>query len=122
VVAVLGGNARMVTWKDMEQRSGLVAADTSGNGRMITSTGMEYTDIQVEMYITDSGNRIRKMAKDITGGQMVKNIGETTRMAYYGEREYSKRVEYYTEKNTKKASARAGVKYSDLIKSLSRNF
>jgi hypothetical protein len=82
---------------------------------------MEYTDGLMEEYITDSGNRIIKMAKDITGGQMEMNIGESTRITCDGEREYSKRVEYFTETNTKKASARAGVKYSDLIKSLSRN-
>jgi hypothetical protein len=61
------------------------------------------------------------MGKDITGGQMEMNIGETTRMACNGERESNKRREYSTETNTKKVSARAGVKYSDLIKSLSRN-
>jgi hypothetical protein len=43
---------------------------------MITSTGMEYTDGQVEMYITESGNRVIMMAKDIRGGQMELNIGE----------------------------------------------
>jgi hypothetical protein len=61
------------------------------------------------------------MGKDITDGQVEKNIGDSTRMIRNKEREYSKRVEYSTETNTKKASARAGVKYNDLIKSLSRN-
>jgi hypothetical protein len=89
---------------------------------MMTITGMEYTDGQVEMYITENGNRVTKMAKDIRGGQMEMNIGDSTRIISDGERESHKRREYYTEKNTKKASARAGVKYSDLIKSLSRNF
>jgi hypothetical protein len=37
---------------------------------------MEYTDMQVKMYITENGNRITKMAKDIRGGQMDLNIGE----------------------------------------------
>jgi hypothetical protein len=87
---------------------------------MMSSTGMEYTDGQVEMYITENGNRIRKMAKDISGGPLDKNIGESGRMKCNGEREYSKRVEYFTETNTKKASASAGVKYSEL-KSLIRN-
>jgi hypothetical protein len=54
---------------------------------MIRDTGMEYTDGQVEMYITDSGNRIIKMAKDISGGQMAMNIGESTRITCNGERE-----------------------------------
>jgi hypothetical protein len=35
---------------------------------MITATGMEYTDGVMEQYITENGNRIRKMAKDISGG------------------------------------------------------
>ena len=42
---------------------------------------MEYTDGLMEEYITESGNRIRKMGKDITGGQMEMNNGESTRMA-----------------------------------------
>jgi hypothetical protein len=35
---------------------------------MISATGMEYTDGLMEEYITDSINRIIKMAKDITDG------------------------------------------------------
>jgi hypothetical protein len=88
---------------------------------MVKNTGMEYSDGQVEEYITDSGNRIFMMAKDITGGQMEMNIGETTRMACDGEREYSKRAEYFIEKNTKKESASAVVKHSEILQSLSRN-
>jgi hypothetical protein len=87
---------------------------------MVTCTGMEYTDGQVDQYITESGNRIIKMAKDITGGQMAMNIGESTRMTCYGEREYSKRVEYFTETNTKKATASAGVKYREILQAMSR--
>ena len=66
---------------------------------------MEYTDGLMEQYITDSGNRITKMGKDITGGQMEMNIGESTRKACDGEKESNKRREYFTETNTKKASA-----------------
>jgi hypothetical protein len=77
---------------------------------------MEYTDgRRKELYITENSNRILKMGKDISRGQMEMNIGESTRMTRNKEREYSKRAEYYTETNTKKASARTGVKYSDLI-------
>jgi hypothetical protein len=82
---------------------------------MVTITGMEYTDGQVEMYITENGNRIRKMAKDIRGGQMEMNIGESSRMTCDGERESNKRTEYCTETSTKKASSSAGVKYSELL-------
>jgi hypothetical protein len=41
---------------------------------------MEYTDGLKEMYITESGNRVIKMAKDTSGGQMEMNIGDTTRI------------------------------------------
>ena len=41
---------------------------------------MEYTDGLMEEYITDSGNRIIMMGKDISGGQMEMNIGERSRM------------------------------------------
>jgi hypothetical protein len=48
---------------------------------MMSNTGMEYTDAMMEEYITENGNKIRKMAKeDITGGQMAMNIGESGRM------------------------------------------
>jgi hypothetical protein len=42
---------------------------------------MEYTDGLRERYITESSKRVIKMAKDISGGQMVMNIGESGRMA-----------------------------------------
>jgi hypothetical protein len=32
MVTVIGGNSRMVTWKDMEHMRGLMETDTSGNG------------------------------------------------------------------------------------------
>jgi hypothetical protein len=88
---------------------------------MMRDTGMEYTDGQVGMYITENGNRKRKMAKDTRGGQMDKNIGESTRKTSNGERESNKRTEFYTETNTKTTSAPAEVKYSELLYSLSRN-
>ena len=62
--------------------------DTSGNTVMVSDTGMEYTDMQSqETYISESGNRIIKMDKDITGGQMAMNIADSTRMTCNGERE-----------------------------------
>jgi hypothetical protein len=82
---------------------------------MVTITGMEYTDGLMEQYITDSGNRISMMAKDTRGGQMAMNIGESTRMTCDGERESNKRREYFTETNTKKTSASAGVKYREIL-------
>jgi hypothetical protein len=69
----------------------------------------------MEEYIMDSGNRIREMAKDIKGGQMAMNIGESSRMTRNGEKESHKRREYYTETNTKKASASAEVKYHEIF-------
>ena len=82
---------------------------------MMSSTGMEYTDGLMEEYITESINRITKMAKDITGGQMDMNIGESGRITCNGERESNKSREYYIEKNTKKASASARVKNREIF-------
>ena len=64
----------------MEQWRVVMETDTSGNSVMILNMGMEYTDMQVGQYITESGNRVIKMDKDITGGQMAMNIAETGRM------------------------------------------
>ncbi len=41
---------------------------------------MEYTDGLMEKYITESTKRITEMEQDITGGQVVMNIGESGRM------------------------------------------
>jgi hypothetical protein len=46
----------------------------------MTYTGMEYTNRLMEECITESGNRIIEMAKDIKGGLMAENIGESGRM------------------------------------------
>jgi hypothetical protein len=81
MVKVGGGNSRMIRQKDMEQDKGLMETDTSGNTWIVTGTGMEYTDGLMDMYITESGNRIRLMAKDISGWQMDKNIAGSGRMA-----------------------------------------
>ena len=80
MVTVGGGDSRMVIGKDMEQGRVLLETDTSGNSVMIISTGMEYTDGLMEKYITESGNRIIKMDKDISGGQMAMTTAETGRM------------------------------------------
>jgi hypothetical protein len=82
---------------------------------MVSDTGMEYTDGLMEMYITESTNRIRKMAEDIKSGQMEMNIGESKRMTCYGERESDKRTEYFIETRMMESSASAGVKYNELL-------
>ena len=81
----------------------------------MSDTGMEYTDGLMEQYITENGNRIIKMAKDISGGQMAMNIGESTRMTCYGERESNKRTEYFTETSMMESSSSAGVKYREIL-------
>jgi ribosome-associated protein YbcJ (S4-like RNA binding protein) len=88
---------------------------------MMALTGMEYTDGMMEEYITENTNRIRKMAKDIKGGQVEMNIGESGRITCNGERESNKRKKYFTETSMMESRSSAEVKYSDLIKSLSRN-
>ena len=65
MVALIGGNTRMITGKDMEHLSGLVETDTSGSTCRVTDTGMEYTDGQMEQSIMDSGNRVTRMVTDI---------------------------------------------------------
>ncbi len=61
---------------------------------------MEYTDGLMDQYITENGNRVIKMVKDIRGGQMMAvNIGESARITRDGERESHKRREYYSETN-----------------------
>ncbi len=77
---------------------------------MISISGMEYTDGQVEKYITDSGKRIREMVKDISGGQMEMNIGENRGITRNREKESNKKSEYSTKTNIKKTSASAEVK------------
>jgi hypothetical protein len=105
----------MITGKDMEHGRGLMDTDTSGNGSIMSDTGMEYTDGLMEECITDNGNRINKMAKDIKGGQVEMNIGESSRMTCFGERESDKRTEYFIETRMKKASSSAEVKYHEIL-------
>ena len=57
-----------------------MVTDTLGNGVMIGNTGMEYTDGLMGQYITESTKRLTEMAKDITGGQMEMNTGDSTRI------------------------------------------
>ena len=54
---------------------------------MISTTAMEYTDGLMEVYITESGNRVIEMVKDIRGGQMAMNIAENGRITCNMERE-----------------------------------
>ncbi len=80
MVTVTGGNTTTIRGKDMEHGRVVMETDTLGNSVMIRDTGMEYKDGQVEKYITEIGNRIIKMVKDIAGGQMEMNIGENSRI------------------------------------------
>ena len=51
----------------------------------------------MEVYITESGNRIIKMVKGIRGGQMEMNIAENTRMVSNREMESVIQTDNYTE-------------------------
>ena len=73
----IGGNSRMIRRKDMEHSRVVMETDTSGNSVMISNTGMEYTDGLMDQYITENTNRVIKMVKDIRGGQVVTNTGES---------------------------------------------
>ncbi len=71
----------MIRQKDMEHGRVVMETDKSGNTVIISDTGMEYTDGLMDQYITESGNRIREMDKDISGGHMAMNTAESSRMA-----------------------------------------
>jgi hypothetical protein len=79
MVTSIGGNTRMVRRKDMEHLSGLVERDISGNTCRVTCTGMEYTDGQMEVYIMDSGKRIRRRVTGIGRVVMAQNIMDSGR-------------------------------------------
>ncbi len=104
MVTLIGGNARMVSMKDMEHLSLLMERDTLGSGCRVTCTGMEYTDGKMELYIKDNTNKVKVKVMHIAGGQVVKSIMDSTRMIRYTEREFPKRMVSYTESNMKKAS------------------
>ncbi len=104
VVALIGGNSRMVRRKDMEHLSGLMEGDTLGSGCRVSCTGMEYKDGQVELYIKDNSNKIILKVMHIAGGQMALSIMDNTRMIRCTEREFSKRMASYTESNMNKTS------------------
>ena len=100
----------MVRRKDMQHSRVLLETDTSGKSVMISPTGMEYPDRLMEEYITENTNRVIEMVKDIRGGQVAMNIGESSRITSNGEKESNKKREYSTETHMKKASVSAGVK------------
>ncbi len=106
----------MVREKDMEHRKVLMERDTWGNTVMISNTGMEYTDGEVEQYITENINWVIKMDKDITGGQMAMNIMESSRVTRDGDRESHKKTDYFTETHLKITSASAGLNILWLMK------
>ena len=54
--------------------------DASDNSVKISITGMEYTDGLMEKYITESTKKVIKKGKDIRGGQVERNTGESTRI------------------------------------------
>ncbi len=99
MVALIGGNTRMVREKDMEHKSGLMETDTLGSTCRVPNTGMEYTHGQVEKYIMDNGNKIKKKVMDITDGQMAMSIMDSGRKVICTERESNKRKAYYTQLN-----------------------
>jgi hypothetical protein len=87
IVAVIGGNVRIIREKDMDHITGLMDRDTRGNTSRVTVTGMEYADTQVEQYIMGNGNTIREMVMAFIGGQKEMNTTESTSMMQCGERE-----------------------------------
>jgi hypothetical protein len=80
MVALIGGNSRIIGRMDMEYKSGQVETDTLGSGCRVTSMGMEYSDGQVERYIKDNGNKIKEKAMHIRGGQVEISFMDSARM------------------------------------------
>jgi hypothetical protein len=80
VVAVIGGNGRIIRRKDMDHFTGLMEGDTRGNTSRVSNVGMEYTDGQMEQYIMGNKNRVTKMVMAIIGGRMEMKTTESTRM------------------------------------------
>ena len=107
----IGGNSKMIKWKVMEYLSGLMETDTWGNSCKVTHTGTEYTPFQMKMYTKDNTYKTRDTVMDIKSMQMEMNIMESIRIIKGMERESNKRKEYYSQKNTKKMSASARLKY-----------
>ena len=70
----------MAARKDMEHLSMLMETDTLDNTFRVSNTGMEYTDRQMEVYIMDNGNKIRKMAMDTRGRLMGTNTMGSAKM------------------------------------------
>ena len=80
MATAIGGNTRIISGKDMEHLSMLMETDTWGNTCRVANTGMEYTEIQMEMHIMDSRNKKRKMVTDISGGLVATNTMDSTKM------------------------------------------
>lgn len=74
-------------------------------------TGMGYTEIQMEKYTMDNGNKITNMVMDISGGLMEMNIMDSLRMITCTERESNNRKDNYIQKNMKKTRRSATLKY-----------
>jgi hypothetical protein len=87
MVAVIGGNIRIITRKDMDHFTGQLDRDTRGNSSRVRIRGMEYTDGQMEQYIMGNKNRERKMVMGIIGIHLAMNTTESTRMVSCGEME-----------------------------------
>ncbi len=88
LVALFGGNRRIIKKKDMEHKSGLVENDILGSICRILNMGMEYSHGQMKVYIKDNGYKIAEKVMDITGGHMAMSIMDSTRMMTSTEREY----------------------------------
>ncbi len=77
MVAVGGGNSRMVNGKAMEHTRVLMETDTSGNTLIIRKTGMELKNFLISQYTKESGKMICLMGRDFTGIGLEINIGDS---------------------------------------------
>ncbi len=101
MVTLFGGNARIITRKDMEHMSGLMETDTLGSGCRMSDTAMEYKQGQMEVDIKDNGNKVLKKVMHIKGGQVALSIMDSTRIISSTEKESNKRKAFNTHLNIK---------------------
>ena len=92
-------NTKMTKRKVMDHS--MMVADILANISMISNTAMEFGDptYYPGHYITESTKRVREKGTDISDGITVTNIGGSSRMTSYGEKESKRRREYYTKTN-----------------------
>ena len=99
-----GENLRTIREKHMEYLSMLMERSTLASTSRGADTAMEYSYGQAGQLVEDNINRIREKVMHITGGQMAKSTMDSKKVICYGEKEYRKKMAYYTKSNMNKTT------------------